>query len=74
MAANPITNGGLYPKPLVCPVYRKYALDNKEHGKQIKQDKLLWSDYLRVCIKCNPHNFRILCPVVTKCNRLTSLL
>lgn len=73
MAANPITNGGLDPKPLVLPDYRKYALDNTEHGKQIKQDMIVWSDYLRDLIKLNPHNFRIFGPDETMSNRLYSL-
>lgn len=73
MAANPITNGGIDPKPLVLPDYRKYALDNKEHGKQIKQDMIVWSDYLRDLIKLNPHNFRIFGPDETMSNRLYSL-
>ncbi|MFR6019645.1 MAG: phosphoketolase, partial [Lactobacillaceae bacterium] len=72
MAANPITNGGIDPKPLVLPDYRKYALDNKEHGKQIKQDMIVWSDYLRDLIKLNPHNFRIFGPYETMSNRLYS--
>lgn len=73
MAANPITNGGIDPKPLVLPDYRKYALDNKEHGKQIKQDMIVWSDYLRDLIKLNPNNFRIFGPDETMSNRLYSL-
>ncbi|MCG4788567.1 phosphoketolase family protein, partial [Roseburia faecis] len=32
MAMNPITNGGLDPKPLVMPDYRKYAVDVQGHG------------------------------------------
>lgn len=73
MSTNPITNGGIAPKDLNLPDYRKYALDNTEHGKQVKQDMIVWSDYLRDLIKNNPDNFRIFGPDETMSNRLYSL-
>ena len=46
MAMNPITNGGLDPKPLVMPDYRKYAVDVQGHGVVKKQDMIEWGKYL----------------------------
>ena len=73
MSSNPITNGGIDPKPLVLPDYRKFALDNSKHGKQVKQDMIVWSDYLAEMIKLNPDNFRIFGPDETMSNRLYGL-
>ena len=73
MSSNPITNGGIDPKPLVLPDYRKFALDNSKHGKLLKQDMIIWSDYLAELIKLNPENFRVFGPDETMSNRLYSL-
>lgn len=73
MSSNPITNGGIDPKPLVLPDYRKFALDNTKHGKLTKQDMIIWSDYLAEMIKLNPENFRIFGPDETMSNRLYGL-
>lgn len=73
MAMNPITNGGINPRDLRLPDYRNYALDNTEHGKQTKQDMIIWSDYLRDMIKLNPNNFRVFGPDETMSNRLYGL-
>lgn len=70
MASNPITNGGLNPKPLKLPDFHDYALDNSKHGTQVKQDMIIWSDYLRDLIKLNPDNFRVFGPDETASNRL----
>ncbi|MFD1392387.1 phosphoketolase [Lacticaseibacillus jixianensis] len=73
MAANPITNMGYHTKPLVLPDYHDYALDNSERGKNVRQDMLIWSDYLRDLIKLNPDNFRVFGPDETMSNRLYGL-
>ncbi|WP_338217268.1 phosphoketolase family protein [Lacticaseibacillus salsurivasis] len=73
MAANPITNMGYHTKPLVLPDYHQYALDNSERGKNVKQDMIIWSDYLRDLIKLNPDNFRVFGPDETMSNRLYGL-
>ncbi|WP_203633222.1 phosphoketolase family protein [Lacticaseibacillus suibinensis] len=73
MAANPITNMGYHAKPLVLPDYHQYALDNSERGKNVKQDMIIWSDYLRDLIKLNPDNFRVFGPDETMSNRLYGL-
>lgn len=51
MAANPITNGGVDPKALNLPNFRDYAVDTSKEGANVKQDMIVWSDYLRDVIK-----------------------
>ncbi|MCS8602635.1 phosphoketolase family protein [Lactiplantibacillus pentosus] len=70
MAANPITNGGVDPKALNLPNFRDYAVDTSKHGANVKQDMIVWSDYLRDVIKKNPDNFRLFGPDETMSNRL----
>lgn len=72
MASNPITNAG-DPKPLALPNFKDYALDNTERGKNVKQDMIVWSDYLRDLIKLNPDDFRVFGPDETMSNRLYGL-
>ncbi|MGI6024532.1 phosphoketolase [Pediococcus parvulus] len=73
MAANPITNGGVKPHDLRLPDYRKYAVDTTKRGQNVKQDMIVWSDYLRDVIKLNPENFRMFGPDETMSNRLYGL-
>lgn len=69
MAANPITNvGGKV--PLVLPDFRQYALPIGKRGQDVRQDMVIWSDYLRDLIRLNPHNFRVFGPDETMSNRL----
>ncbi|GEL13558.1 xylulose-5-phosphate phosphoketolase [Lapidilactobacillus concavus DSM 17758] len=70
MAANPITNGGLDPRPLKLPDWRKYALDNSEHGKIEAQDMTVFGKWTRDVIVDNPDNFRVFGPDETMSNRL----
>ncbi|MCQ0053617.1 phosphoketolase, partial [Pediococcus acidilactici] len=73
MASNPITNGGVNPTDLNLPDYRDYAVDTTKRGQNIKQDMLVWSDYLRDVITKNPTNFRMFGPDETMSNRLYGL-
>ena len=75
MAANPITNGGIDPKPLRLPDYRDYAVDNSEHGKVVAQDMIVLGEYVRDIIKDNDQNknFRIFGPDETMSNRLNHI-
>ncbi|MGX4644574.1 phosphoketolase family protein [Holzapfeliella sp. JNUCC 80] len=70
MAMNPITNGGINPKPLKMPDYRKYALDNSKRGQVVAQDMLVMSDFIGDIIRKNPDNFRLFGPDETMSNRL----
>ncbi|WP_261805977.1 phosphoketolase family protein [Lapidilactobacillus luobeiensis] len=73
MAANPITNGGLAPRPMKMPNWRDYVLDNSERGKTIAQDMTVFGKWARDAIKLNPDNFRIFGPDETMSNRLAPI-
>lgn len=73
MSMNPITNGGVNPKSLKLPNFKEYAVDNSDRGASLRQDMLIWSDYLRDVIKNNPKNFRMFGPDETMSNRLYGL-
>lgn len=72
MAMNPVTNAGNIIKDLVLPDFRKYALDNTNHGKVIAQDMLVLGEYLKDVVAKNQvnRNFRIFGPDETMSNRL----
>lgn len=72
MAANPITNGGIAPKPLKLPDYRDYALDNSKQGSVTAQDMMVLGEYIRDIVSLNDDNknFRIFGPDETMSNRL----
>lgn len=73
MAANPITNGGLNPRALKLPDWRKYTLDNSVHGKVEAQDMTVFGKWTRDVIKENPDNFRVFGPDETMSNRLAPI-
>ncbi|KID41144.1 phosphoketolase family protein [Fructilactobacillus fructivorans] len=73
MSTNPITNGGIDPKPLDLPDYRDYALDIKTPGATENEDMVVWSEWLRDVTKRNPNNFRGFGPDETWSNRLWHL-
>src|SRR5699024_12002411 len=58
MAMNPITNGGLDPKRLNLPDYRKFALKFDKPGSVEAQDMVEWAKYLDEVAKLNPTTFR----------------
>lgn len=72
MAMNPATNPGNLIKDLRLPDFRKYALDNSEHGKVVAQDMSVLGNYFRDVIVENEENrnFRIFGPDETMSNRL----
>ena len=74
MAMNPITNGGIDPKPLVLPNYRDFAIDVQNPGSVVKQDMLEWGKYLNKMAELNPTNFRGFGPDESKSNRLYAFL
>ncbi|MCL1631433.1 phosphoketolase family protein [Sporolactobacillus sp. CPB3-1] len=71
MSVNPITNGGIDPRPLRLPDHRGYAIDIKAHGSQTAQDMIVFGSYVRDLIRLNPTNFRVFGPDETASNRLT---
>ena len=74
MAMNPITNGGIDPKPLVLPNYRDFAVDVQTPGSVVKQDMLEWGKYLSKMAELNPNTFRGFGPDESKSNRLYAFL
>ncbi|KRN58451.1 phosphoketolase family protein [Limosilactobacillus secaliphilus] len=74
MAMNPITNGGLDPKPLRLPDYRDFAVDVKQPGSVVKQDMIEWGKYLDKVAELNPNTFRGFGPDESKSNRLYAIL
>ncbi|MFD1776102.1 phosphoketolase family protein [Paenibacillus rhizophilus] len=73
MAMNPITNGGLNPKPLDLPDWKEHAIETTTPGAVTAQDMIVFGGYVRDIIKNNPDNFRIFGPDETKSNRLNKV-
>ncbi|KRN28571.1 phosphoketolase [Lactobacillus selangorensis] len=72
MAKNPITNGGLDPKPLKLEDIRKFAVpasDLKRNDVQLMDTEVL-SKFVADTMVENPTNFRIFGPDETASNRL----
>ena len=74
MSVNPITNGGLDPKPLKFPDVRDYAVKFDQRGVDQEQDMLEWSKWLNRVSELNPTTFRGFGPDESESNRLYALL
>lgn len=70
MAANPITNGGIDPKPLTLPDWKNYAINIKVPGQEDAQDMTEFGGYVRDIITANPTHFRAFSTDELKSNRL----
>lgn len=75
MSANINTNGGKLLKPLRTPDFRKYAVEVKTPGDNIKQDMIELSKYIRDVIALNDENknFRVFGPDEALSNRLNNM-
>ncbi|ROY17872.1 phosphoketolase family protein [Enterococcus faecium] len=73
MAKNPITNGGINPKPLIMPDWKKYTLQFEKPGSIKAEDMTELGKFVREIIEKNPENFRIFGPDETKSNRLNQV-
>lgn len=73
MSTNPITNGGIDPKPLNMPNWKQYAIDTSKPGAVEAQDMIIFGEQARDLVKENPNNFRIFGPDETKSNRLNKV-
>lgn len=73
MSTNPITNGGIDPKPLVMPDWKNYAVDTATPGAVVAQDMMVFGEQAKDVITKNPTNFRIFGPDETKSNRLNKV-
>lgn len=70
MSTNPITNGGLNPKPLTITDWKKHAIGISMPGTIEAQDMTEFAKFAKDLIIENPHNFRIFGPDETKSNRM----
>ncbi|MGX7126874.1 phosphoketolase family protein [Enterococcus viikkiensis] len=73
MAKNPITNGGIDPKPIKMPDWKQHAIDTTTPGAVTAQDMIIFGQQARDLISENPTNFRIFGPDETKSNRLNKV-
>ncbi|BDX40354.1 phosphoketolase family protein [Enterococcus faecium] len=73
MAKNPITNGGIDPRPLIMPEWKKYTLQFEKPGSVKAEDMTELGKFVREIIEKNPENFRIFGPDETKSNRLNQV-
>ena len=73
MAKNPITNGGIEPKPMKMPDWKQHAIDTSTPGAVMAQDMIVFGQQARDMITENPTNFRIFGPDETKSNRLNKV-
>ena len=73
MAKNPITNGGIDPRPLIMPDWKKYTLQFEQPGSVKAEDMTELGKFVREIIEKNPENFRIFGPDETKSNRLNQV-
>nr|WP_246569997.1 phosphoketolase family protein [Enterococcus devriesei] len=73
MAKNPITNGGINPKPIKMPDWKQHAIDTSTPGAVTAQDMIVFGQQARDMISENPTNFRIFGPDETKSNRLNKV-
>lgn len=73
MSMNPITNGGLDPKPLKITDWKKHAIDTSTPGAVMAQDMIEFGKFAADLIEANPDNFRIFGPDEAKSNRLNKV-
>lgn len=74
MSANPITNGGIDPKPLNVLNWKDYAVEIQTPGEEKKQDMTEFGKYSRDIVKENPKHFRIFSVDELNSNRLSAVL
>lgn len=73
MSTNPITNGGIDPKPLQITDWKQYAIDTTNPGAIVAQDMIEFGNFARDLVQANPDNFRIFGPDESKSNRLNKV-
>ncbi|EGP4750720.1 phosphoketolase family protein [Enterococcus faecium] len=73
MEKNPITNGGIDPRPLIMLDWKKYTLQFEKPGSVKAEDMTELGKFVREIIEKNPENFRIFGPDETKSNRLNQV-
>jgi xylulose-5-phosphate/fructose-6-phosphate phosphoketolase len=74
MSANPHANGGELMQELVCPDFRRYAVDVPAPGTTFSEPTRVLGAWLEGVVAANPRNFRIFGPDETASNRLDAVL
>lgn len=74
MSANPITNGGINPKPLDVLNWKEYAVSIETPGAEKKQDMTEFGKYSRDIVVNNSDHFRIFSVDELNSNRLNAVL
>jgi xylulose-5-phosphate/fructose-6-phosphate phosphoketolase len=70
MSANPHANGGLLLRDLVLPDFRRYAVEVKTPGVEVRESTRVLGTFLRDVIVANRDNFLLFGPDETASNRL----
>lgn len=73
MSVNPITNGGINPKPMKITDWKQHAIDTSTPGAIEAQDMTEFAKFAKDLIVENPDNFRIFGPDETKSNRMADI-
>lgn len=73
MSTNPITNGGIDPKPMKISDWKQHAVDTSTPGAIEAQDMTEFAKFAKDLIVDNPDNFRIFGPDETKSNRMAEV-
>lgn len=73
MSMNPITNGGIDPKPMKITDWKQHAIDTSTPGAIEAQDMTEFAKFAKDLIIENPDNFRIFGPDETKSNRMAEI-
>ena len=70
MSANPHANGGLLLRDLALPDFRRYAVEVKTPGVEVRESTRVLGTFLRDVIVANRNNFLLFGPDETASNRL----
>jgi xylulose-5-phosphate/fructose-6-phosphate phosphoketolase len=73
MSANPHTNGGELMQELVCPDFRRHAVEVPAPGTTFSEPTRVLGDWLEGVVAANPRNFRLFGPDETASNRLDAV-
>jgi len=73
MSANPHANGGELMQELVCPDFRRHAVEVPVPGTTFSEPTRVLGDWLEGVVAANPRNFRLFGPDETASNRLDAV-
>jgi xylulose-5-phosphate/fructose-6-phosphate phosphoketolase len=73
MSANPHTNGGELMQELVCPDFRRDAVEVPAPGTTFSEPTRVLGGWLEGVVAANPRNFRLFGPDETASNRLDAV-